>query len=84
MLARVLGKYSPVDAHCTGDKMDGLAGMYGVKVVSITSALALLMAQMGATPALADQAFHTLKAPLSAVGNAPLHSGWDMPAWMSS
>jgi len=28
--------------------------MYGVKVVSITSALALLMAQMGATPALAD------------------------------
>ena len=28
--------------------------MYGVKVVSVTSALALLMAQLGATPALAD------------------------------
>jgi hypothetical protein len=39
-------------------------------VVSVAALLAL------ATPALADQAFHTLKAPLSAVGNAPLHSGW--------
>ena len=29
-----------------------------------------------ATAALADQAFHTLKAPLSAVGGAPLKSGW--------
>jgi hypothetical protein len=29
-----------------------------------------------ATTALADQAFHTLKAPLSAVGDAPLRSGW--------
>jgi hypothetical protein len=29
-----------------------------------------------ATTALADQAFHTLKTPLSAVGDAPLQSGW--------
>jgi hypothetical protein len=29
-----------------------------------------------ATAALADQAFHTLKVPLSAVGDAPLRSGW--------
>jgi hypothetical protein len=29
-----------------------------------------------ATAAPADQAFHTLRAPLSAVGNAPLRSGW--------
>jgi len=29
-----------------------------------------------ATAALADQAFHTLNAPLSAVGGAPLKSGW--------
>jgi outer membrane protein len=54
MLARLLGKYPRVHAHGTGDKMNGLAGMYGVKVVSLTSALALLMAQLGATPALAD------------------------------
>ena len=42
-------------------------------VLAVVSAAALLAL---ATPALADQAFHTLKAPLSAVGNAPLHSGW--------
>ena len=44
-----------------------------ILVLAVVSAGALLAL---ATPALADQAFHTLKAPLSAVGNAPLHSGW--------
>jgi hypothetical protein len=44
-----------------------------ILVLALVSAAALLAL---ATPALADQAFHTLKAPLSAVGNAPLHSGW--------
>lgn len=44
-----------------------------ILVLAVVSAAALLAL---ATPALADQAFHTLKAPLSAVGNAPLHSGW--------
>jgi len=44
--------------------------IFVLAVVSFAALLAL------ATPALADQAFHTLKAPLSAVGNAPLHSGW--------
>ncbi|HEY7261201.1 MAG TPA: hypothetical protein VH589_06920 [Trebonia sp.] len=44
-----------------------------ILVLAVISAAALLAL---ATPALADQAFHTLKAPLSAVGNAPLHSGW--------
>ena len=44
-----------------------------ILILAVVSAAALLAL---ATPALADQAFHTLKAPLSAVGNAPLHSGW--------
>ena len=39
--------------------------------------LALLAAVLVlATSALADQTFHTLKAPLFPVGGAPLHDGW--------
>ena len=34
--------------------MNGITGMYGSKVVSTVSAVVLLMAQMGAAPALAD------------------------------
>jgi outer membrane protein len=37
-----------------GDRMNGISGMYGVKVVSTVSAVVLLMAQIGAAPALAD------------------------------
>jgi hypothetical protein len=44
-----------------------------ILVLAVVSAAALLALT---TTARADQAFHTLKAPLSAVGNAPLHSGW--------
>jgi hypothetical protein len=44
-----------------------------ILVLAVISAAALLALT---TTAHADQAFHTLKAPLSAVGNAPLHSGW--------
>jgi hypothetical protein len=44
-----------------------------ILILAVASAAALLALT---TTALADQAFHTLKAPLSAVGNAPLHSGW--------
>ena len=44
-----------------------------ILVLAVVSAGALLALT---TTARADQAFHTLKAPLSAVGNAPLHSGW--------
>jgi hypothetical protein len=44
-----------------------------ILVLAAVSAAALLAL---APTALADQAFHTLKAPLSAVGNAPLRSGW--------
>src|SRR5215472_14425776 len=44
-----------------------------ILVLAAVSAAALLALT---TTARADQAFHTLKAPLSAVGNAPLHSGW--------
>ncbi len=44
-----------------------------ILVLAVVSAAALLAL---ATTAHADQAVHTLKAPLSAVGNAPLHSGW--------
>src|SRR6201995_381644 len=34
--------------------MNGISGMYGVKVVTAVSAVVLLMAQLGPTPALAD------------------------------
>ena len=44
-----------------------------ILTLAVVSAAALLAL---AGTARADQAFHTLKAPLSAVGNAPLHSGW--------
>ena len=44
-----------------------------ILILAVVSAAALLALT---TTARADQAFHTLKAPLSAVGNAPLHSGW--------
>jgi hypothetical protein len=44
-----------------------------ILVLAAVSAAALLALT---TTAHADQAFHTLKAPLSAVGNAPLQSGW--------
>jgi len=44
-----------------------------ILVLAVVSAAALLALT---STAFADQAFHTLKAPLSAVGNAPLHSGW--------
>ena len=44
-----------------------------ILILAVVSAAALLAL---AGTARADQAFHTLKAPLSAVGNAPLHSGW--------
>lgn len=44
-----------------------------ILILTVVSAAALLAL---APAALADQAFHTLKAPLSAAGNAPLHSGW--------
>jgi hypothetical protein len=42
-------------------------------VLGVLSAVALFAL---VTTALADQAFHTLKAPLSPVGDAPLRSGW--------
>jgi hypothetical protein len=44
-----------------------------ILILTMASAAALLAL---APTALADQAFHTLKAPLSAAGTAPLHSGW--------
>ena len=44
-----------------------------ILVLTVASAAALLAL---APTALADQAFHTLKAPLAAAGNAPLRSGW--------
>jgi hypothetical protein len=44
-----------------------------ILILTVASAAALLAL---APTALADQAFHTLKAPLSAAGTAPLHSGW--------
>jgi hypothetical protein len=44
-----------------------------ILVLAALSVAALLVLS---TTALADQAFHTLKAPLSSVGGAPLRSGW--------
>jgi hypothetical protein len=44
-----------------------------ILVLAVASTAALLAL---ATSALADQSFHTLKAPLSPVGGAPLRSGW--------
>jgi hypothetical protein len=45
------------------------------RILALTGVSAAALLALAPT-ALADQAFHTLKAPLSAVGNAPLHSGW--------
>jgi hypothetical protein len=44
-----------------------------ILVLAVASTAALLAL---ATSALADRVFHTLKAPLSPVGGAPLRSGW--------
>lgn len=44
-----------------------------ILVLAVVSTAALLAL---ATGALADQTFHTLKAPLFPVGGAPLQSGW--------
>src|SRR6201987_6106597 len=54
MLGRVLGKISPTRIAWAGDRTSGISGMYGVKVVTAASAVVLLLAQIGPTPALAD------------------------------
>ena len=48
------GSGDPVRARRTGDRMNGIPGMFGVKVVTGAAAAVLLMAYMGPTPALAD------------------------------
>src|SRR5215475_5548125 len=45
-------------------------------VLAVVSAVAVFAPAATALADSAPQAFHTLIAPLSAVGNAPLHSGW--------
>ena len=52
-----------------------------ILILAAVTAAALLALT---TTARADQPFHTLKAPLSAVGNAPLQSGWVIDAHASS
>ncbi|MBO0831761.1 MAG: hypothetical protein J2P28_02420 [Actinobacteria bacterium] len=47
-----------------------------IVVLAVVSVAALLASAATAVADSAPQAFHTLVAPLSAVGNAPLHSGW--------
>ena len=54
MLQWVLTDVNADSAPGPAAKMDGIAGMYGVKVATAVSAAVLLMAQIGAAPALAD------------------------------
>src|SRR6201987_640381 len=54
MLGRVLGKISPTRIAWAGDRTNGISGMYGVTVATAASAVVLLLAQIGPTPALAD------------------------------
>ena len=48
---------------------------FSLRVSSIVAVAALVMSLAMAVPASADQAFHTQRIPLSAVGDAPLKSG---------
>src|SRR6201996_3118955 len=54
MLGRVLRKVTADSCAGLVDIMNGISGMYGVKVVTAASAVVLLLAQIGPTPALAD------------------------------
>src|SRR6201996_7941169 len=54
MLGRVLRKVTADSCAGLVDIMNGISGMYGVKVVTAASAAVLLLACIGPTPALAD------------------------------
>src|SRR5690242_2479358 len=54
MLGWVLRKFTADSCAWVGSLMNGISGMYGVKVVTAASAVVLLLAQIGTAPALAD------------------------------
>src|SRR5215471_17693621 len=54
MFNRVLGKVSPTPHAWWATERMEYQGMYGVKVATAASAVVLLLAQIGPTPALAD------------------------------
>src|SRR5690242_6060434 len=54
MLGWVLRKFTADSCAWVGSLMNGISGMYGVKVVTAASAVVLLLALAGPAPALAD------------------------------